>query len=401
MATFSQNTDLVAVASEVTAGTGIALANLVADVSFTSSELGVEPASERQKYATGDHGSSVSVSGAIPATFKASSPLSFSGSYALAPSNFVFAKACGHALVEYRRAISGVTASGQKVVAIAGTVTGKFTVGQIVTLKEGSNTENCEVAIVGTTDLTMVENLVNAYTGAGFLYTGQALQPVKSADKSAVTVARYLVETGASAPVSVAVRAGGLVGTLDIVGDGIGKPIMLNVDMQGKYIDNTDVANADIPEYSGVNVSAPDSLLGSALTIGGTAVDVSKFGLSANNSVTRIEKVSDASGYLCGLIEKREPVFTCDPIRNTVATDDAINDAIDALTGEIVLTTAHFQIRVPKAQTVSPKQAQRNGLHSWEKTFECQRNCTEVGNVAVDTVLPIECAYEIIMGKRC
>jgi hypothetical protein len=363
--------------------------------------MGVDPESEAQKYATGDHANNLSVPGAVPATFKGTSPLTFSGSYAVPPSNAPFLEASGHVAVEYKRAISGVTASGQKIVAIAGTVTGKFTIGQVVTLKEGANTENCVVAIVGTTNLTMVSNLTNSYTAAGFLFAGIGYQPLKAADQKSMTVAAYMVEVGSASPTSNVLSASGLVGTVEIVGDGIGKPVMASFDMLGKYDNYQGVLTAAIPAYSALCGEVPDNVLGCSMTIGGTAIEFTKFSLNVGNAITRIEKGSDASGYLSGLIEKREPVFTCDPIAGSASTDGAFADAIAGTPAEIVLTLEHYQIRIPRAQSVKPKNATRNGLHSWEKTFECKRNCITNGSTAFDTVLPVEATYEIIMGKRC
>ena len=400
MATYSTNTQIVAGKAEVTPGTVLATEPADFTTKFTSAELTVDIGSERKKFANGNHSHGISVPGSAAASFKGSCDLASSGSYAVEPDFYKFAKACGHTVVDYKRAISGATASGQKVVNIAGTVTGNFTIGQVVTLKEGVLTENCTVATVGTTSLTMVANLTSSYTAAGFLYAGQALQPLKAADTSTVSIEAFELQTGVASPVSRKLACGGFAGAMDIKADGIGKSLTVEFDMQGKYASLAEASFANTPVFSGNCTSVGDTLLGTTLTVGGVATTLSKFNLSSGNAVTRIEDGSDASGYLYGIIEKREPVVTCDPLKASATTDNEYAKAIAATTAEIILTTAHFQIRVPNAQTIAPKSANRNGVQSWEKTYECQGNCTSAG-AAIDTVLPTEATYEIIHGKRC
>lgn len=400
MAPYSTNTQYWAGKAEVTPGTVVTTADADFNTKFTSAELTVDIASERKKYANGNHSHGISVPGASAASFKGSCPLASSGSYAVEPDFFKFAKACGHIGVDYKRAISGATASGQKVVAIAGTVTANFTIGQIVTLKEGAITENCVVAIVGTTSLTMVANLTNSYTAAGFLYTGQALQPLKAADTSTISIEGFELEAGVDGPVANKLSCGGFAGAMDIKFDGAGKEGTAEFDMQGKYSSLTSVSAVSQPVFAGNCTTRGDTLLGVSLSVGGVATTLSKFSLSSGNAVTRLEDGSDSSGYLYGIIEKREPVLTVDPLKATATTDNEYDKAIAATTAEIILTTAHFQIRVPNGQTVAPKSANRNGVQSWEKTYECQGNCTTAG-AAIDTVLPTEATYEIIHGKRC
>ena len=398
---FSVNTDLVVGKIESTPGTAESLLSADFNVKLIQPSVEVEIAYDGQgKFASGDHGLDFDIAGAQKATAKASHRLAWSGSYAVAPNSFKFAQACGHSLVEYKRQLSGSNASGQKVVNITGVVTGNFVIGQTVTLKEGANTENCVIANFGASSLTMVGNLANSYTVAGYLYTGIALQPLKATDATTMTIAAYALKAGVASAPATAIKMSGALGTIEVSADGIGKPIMVKYDFTGKYSGYTDVTYANVPVFSGNCDEVADTLIGSTLTIGGTAQKVSKLSLVAGNAIEVLSDQSDSSGYLQAIIAKREPSFTCDPIRQTVATDDVITDALTNDGQQITLKTAHFTIVVPKAQLTSPKQAERDGVHSWEKHYRLLRNCTALG-AALDTVIPVECAYEIIHGVRC
>lgn len=400
MAKYSTNTKIVLGKLESTAGTVNPPVEADYTVKFTTHELTVDIASERKKFASGNHNMALSVSGIASASFKGSADLAWSGSYATAPDAFKFAQACGHKVVEYKRAVLVAgAASGQKVLPVS-TTGDPFVQGQVITLKEGALSENCTIGTVGTNSLTMVANLTNSYTGSGFVHTGVALQPLMETDATTISIDAYERASGVASPVANKLSCAGFIGSLEVKADGTGKPVTLEFDMQGKYSSLSEVAYASTPAFKGNCQSVADTLMGATVTIGGSAVGLSKFSLNANNSITKIDDGSDASGILHGFVEKREPTFKVDPYKGSATTDNAYDAALATTTGEIIVQLAHFQLRVPNAQSVAPKAANRNGVETWEKTFECQGNCTTAG-AAIDTVLPTEAAYEIIQGKRC
>jgi hypothetical protein len=400
MAKYATNTKIVLGKLETVAGTLVAPESADYTVKFTDHEMTVDIASERKKFASGNHNMAISVPGMASASFKGSADLAWSGSYAVAPDAFKFAQACGHKVVEYKRAIVSVVG---KVITVGGTTcVGKFAVGQTITLLEGSTTQNVTIATggVAANALTVNEPIDGTYTNAGFVYSGVALQPLMETDATTISIDAYERASGVASPVSNKLSCGGFSGSLEVKADGTGKPITLEFDMQGKYSSLSEVAYASTPIFAGNCQSVGDTLMGATVTIGGSAIGLSKFSLNANNSVTKIDDGSDASGILSGIIEKREPTFTVDPYKGSATTDNAYASALAATAAEIVVNLSHFQIRVPNAQSVAPKAANRNGVETWEKTYECQGNCTTAG-AAIDAVLPVEAAYEIIQGKRC
>lgn len=397
---FASDTDVVVGVAESTAGTFVQPVSADYTAPLMEAQVSIEIPVESHKYANGSHARSLGTPGAKPATFKAKTPLVWSGSYATGIGPEQFIKSCGHTKTEYKRAVLVAgSASGQKVVPVS-TTGSPFTQGQVVTLKEGAKTENCTIATVGTNALTMVANLANTYTGAGYVHTGIGYQPLAASDDSTMSISAYEKQSGAASPSAVKLDVAGMVGSIEIMADGIGKDLMIGLDMQGKYVDVTDEVYANIPTPTGGCNNVPDTLLGTTLTVGGVSVAVSKFSLNSTHGITRLSDQSDASGYLYGHIDTRAPVVSFDPIRTEVSVDGGYDDLINATTGEIILTTAHFQIRVPKAQVSTQADTPREGFHAWEKTYDCLENCGATGAV-IDTALTKECTYEIIMGRRC
>jgi hypothetical protein len=395
------NTRIMVGKLEGTAGTAESLLSADFDVKLMAPECAIEIQydDEAAKFASGDHAADYAIPGKRSVTPKATHRLAWSGSYATAPNAFKFARGCGHKLVEYRRAITGAAASGQKNVPVS-TTGSPFIPGQIVTLKEGANTENCTISTVGTNTLTMVANLTNTYTTSGFVYTGQSLQPLKETDATTMTVGCYAIENGAAAPVATQFLSAGTMGNVELMAEGSGGVLGLSFDMKGKYAGYNEISNANIPAFSGNCNEVADALLGATLTVGGTAIaGVGKFAINCGIGVELLEDAGDASGYKHAIVAKREPRISFDMFAGT-ATDTAISDALSATSAEIILSTEHFQIRAPKCQPVSPSKGERNGVYTWSKSYRPMRNCTTAG-AALDTAIPTECTYEIIMGRRC
>jgi hypothetical protein len=401
MAIYSVNTSVVVGKLESVKGTAETLADADFKTKLINPEMSIEIDydNDAAKFASGDHAADYAIPGKSRAPLKAMSRLAWSGSYSTPPSIFTpWAASCGHKVVAYRRAVSGASAAGQKVVSVS-TTGSPFTQGQVVTLKEGVNEENCTIATIGTNELTMVGNLANSYTTAGYVYTGQALQPLKETDTTTITIGAYDEEAGSASPVATAIYAAGAMGNLEIMAEGAGAPLMVSLDYSSKFDSYEDIANGDVPVFSGNCNEVADTLAGASLTVAGVAVSgISKFALNSGNKIELLENGADGSGYLHAHVADRKPRVSFDMFRG--ATDAAISQALSATSAELILSTEHFQIRVPKGQPVSPTIAKRNGVYTWDKSYRPLRNCTTAG-AALDTAIPVECVYEIIMGRRC
>lgn len=394
---FATDTDIVVLVAETVSGTFVQGTGSDT-MNISDVETAVEVTVAEHKYVNGSHAQSKGTPGARPATFKCKSPLVFSGSYATAPTNALLLKKTGHKEVEYKRSILVAgAASGQKVVPVS-TLGTPYVAGQVVTLKEGANTENCTIDIVGTNTVTMLANLTNTYTGSGYVHSGIGYQPLAETDDSTMSVSAYELKAGVAAPTAKKMDVAGLCGNLEIMTDGVGMEFSISVDMQGKFVDITGVLNAAVPVPTICGNQTVETLLGTTLTLGGTDQYISKFALNSGNTVERVTNQSDASGYDYARIASRKPTVSFDPIANNVSEDSDVDEIINADTNEIILTSAHFQIRVPVAQTTSMTRANREGYHSYEKTFTCLENCAN--GALVDTAVTKECVYEIIMGKR-
>jgi len=233
---------------------------------------------------------------------------------------------------------------------------------------------------------------------------GIALQPLREYDCKTITLHIYDIATCGASPAAVCYQIAGAVGTATIGCDGIGKPWVANMTFTGKLVDIVDVANASIPTLLGPDTTHPEKFLSTTATILGKTEKISKFQLDLGNEVSPLIDQSQTTGYDFYQITKRSPRFSCDPIMQSVATEDILGNMTSGLTGAITtgaisLASNHFTLVAPKAQQIQMNLANREGIVNWDANYKLLGN-GYTGAYADAGITGGEVTFELRIGAR-
>jgi len=233
--------------------------------------------------------------------------------------------------------------------------------------------------------------------------TGIAIQPLKDYDTKTMTIWVYDLEVGGATPAGVIYKFSGCSGNMTMGAEGIGKPWMAAFTFTGKLEDITDVAYASLLEIGDIDTTHPEKFLNNVMTIGSVAQCISSFQLDVGNEVNPYICQSESTGYKNFQITARRPRLSCDPIMQSVATEDVWGKMTSGLTGAITtealsIASNNFTLTVPKAQQIQAGVANREGLINWDANFKCLAN--GVTGAVADAVMPPEATWELLIGDR-
>jgi len=234
----------------------------------------------------------------------------------------------------------------------------------------------------------------NAYTT-----TGIGWQPLKQMDAETLTIAVFEMDLGGASPNATAYLFSGCVGNAVISAENNGK-IMVSCTFKGKFEDIVTVANANIPEPTGMQTPLAEKLLNATAVINGVTQFVSGFSLDLGNDIQPVIDQSETTGYEYFYIASRKPRFSCNPLQLTVATDDVHARLLADSNYPITFSTAstHMAVYIPRAQLMPYTLAEREGLVSYEQNYICQRNHN--GAAAIQASIPNEATFELLQGAR-
>ena len=239
-----------------------------------------------------------------------------------------------------------------------------------------------------------------SYTGIGW-----GLQPLKAYDEKPLTMWVYKLKRGPT-PTATCFKFSGCMGTLNITGEGTGKPVILNFSYSGKLVDiDFDVANASIPEINNLDETCYERLLGTSIEIDGIERQCDTFDLDTGNEISPLKDMGQDTGIDFYGITKRNPRLTCDPLMigatGTVPTDYAY--IYGSATGcpstpTISINTPHWTVTMPKCQLSTLTPGGRDGLSNFSQTWRLLGN--GYTGVLTDTGLPGECTFEMLQGTK-
>lgn len=175
--------------------------------------------------------------------------------------------------------------------------------------------------------------------------------PSKLAVENTMTIGVYDSE-------SIAIPSGlhydfvGCIGNCTINADGVGKPYSMQWEYTGGLNDIKDIAYASIPVYSG-STASPDRFLNGTATIGGVSVCISSLEFNFGNTVSPLPCQSSASGYKQYILTDAEPKLKINPLLKRNSEMDFWNKWTTGVIEEIIISTAQFELRIPRAQIIS------------------------------------------------
>lgn len=232
----------------------------------------------------------------------------------------------------------------------------------------------------------------HAYTTTGIGY-----QPLKQMDNITYTIAVFDMDLGGASPNSTCYLFAGCKGNMVISAENNGK-LMAACTFKGKLVDVLAVANANIPEPTGMQATLAEKLLNSTFTINTVTQWISGFSLDLGNDVQPVINQSQTTGYDYFYIASRKPRFSCNPLQIAVGADDVLDRMISDTSGVISLATTNLTLYIPRAQLMSMALANREGLVNWDQSYICQRNHN--GLSAIQAAIPNECTFELYQGAR-
>jgi hypothetical protein len=238
------------------------------------------------------------------------------------------------------------------------------------------------------------------WTTAGLEY-----KPLKEYDQKTITIWVYDIVTGGATPAGIVYKFAGCMGNVTVGCDGIGKPWIASFAFTGKCVDIADVSSASLPVGMDFDTAHPEKFLNSTLLIDSVAQCVSKFQLDVGNEISPLICQSDLTGYKHYQITNRKPRFSCDPIMQSVATEDIWANMISGLTGTeaidtaaAVLTSNNFTLTIPKAQRIQSNLANREGIINLDANFRCLANGWT--GALSDANLEPEATWSLLVGAR-
>jgi len=229
--------------------------------------------------------------------------------------------------------------------------------------------------------------------------TGIGWQPLKQMDINTLTIAVFDMDLGGATPDSKVYLFAGCAGNPVLSVENNGK-LMVNCTFTGKYVDMVTVANANIPEPTGMQTPLAEKLLNAAVTINSVTQFISSFSLDIGNDIQPVIDQSEVTGYEYFYIASRKPRISTNPLQLTIATDDVHARTLADSNYPITIATAssHITVYVPRAQLMPYSLAEREGLINYEQNYICQRNHN--GLAAILATIPNEATFEILQGAR-
>jgi len=169
----------------------------------------------------------------------------------------------------------------------------------------------------------------------------------------------------------------GCMGTAKIMLE-TGRPSFIDWTFEGKWAAATDAA-VIAPTYPTVH---PIKYASATTTFNSVALCLSRMTIDLGNKLYLQECASDATGYSFTVITDREPTVSADPDSKLVATQDRYGILHASTEAELSITLAGFatdatiEFSAPKAQLMSVKRGDREGLSIDNLVFACNENTT-------------------------
>ena len=232
----------------------------------------------------------------------------------------------------------------------------------------------------------------HAYTTTGIGY-----QPLKQMDANTLTIAVIDMDLGGASPNATAYVFAGCVGNMVLSAENNGK-LMASCTFTGKYVDYIALANANIPEPTGMQATLAEKLLNTTFTINTVTQWISSFSLDLGNDIQPLIDQAETTGYEYYYIASRKPRFSVNPLKIAQGADDVHDRLISDTSGVISLATTNLTLYIPRAQIMSYAIASREGLVHFDQSYSCQRNHN--GLSAIQAAIPNECTFELLQGAR-
>ncbi len=223
--------------------------------------------------------------------------------------------------------------------------------------------------------------------------TGVALQDMASGDSQTATIGFYDIKTG-SAPDGNAEIMAGAYGNFTVSAEGAGSPLKIDFNFSGKFEENVDVLNADIPLLTSPDQTVATPLKGATVTIGGVAVCLQNISIDGGVSSEQVKCPSESTGILYNKKASQDSRLTISILKRDVATYDILTKWKASTTETVVLGFGDFTWTFPVSQILNYSPADESGTVAQSITFKpCRNN-------GVDPDIDDSATMELLQGSR-
>lgn len=249
--------------------------------------------------------------------------------------------------------------------------------------------------------------------------TGVGFQRLSACDNVTMTIWKVDIQTGAS-PKAIAWQYSGCFADGSLDGENT-KTYTLKMKPKGKFIGTQEILSTDPiwPKLTGPDITTPEKMIANicetitggcatiasaGTTISGTALSehISKFSLVYGNNIGVLPYQKDTTGYDYYCATDAKPKLTINPLMKPKSDEDVISNALAQQEVDVLIQSALFNpnisIECPRAQMDSPSPTDAGGFIELGKVFGLHGN--NIGAGPVQSVLPDEAAYEILIGAR-
>ena len=249
--------------------------------------------------------------------------------------------------------------------------------------------------------------------------TGVGFQSLAACDDVTLTLWKVDIQIGAS-PKAMAWMYAGCFGDGSLDGEST-QAYKFKGKYQGKFTGTAEILSSDSiwPVLTGPDITTPEKMIANVCeviaggcptiasagtTTTGTVLQekISKFSLAFGNKIAALPNQKDSTGHDYYCRTEAAPKLTINPLMKTKTEEDVIANVLAQQEVDVLIQSALFSpnlsIECPRGQVASPSPVDANGFIELGKVLGLHGN--NLGAGPVQSALPDECAFEILIGSR-
>lgn len=170
------------------------------------------------------------------------------------------------------------------------------------------------------------------------------------------------------------VRFAGCLASGKVVMEEIGKPWRLDLEIQGKFVGEVDIANVNILNDTGLDTTVPNSIKAATITEASVAQQISTFEFDIGNVIELENDPSDVTGFKAAVITDRNPVLNYDPMIDLLANDASYTRWNAGTESAVAISSDNWAFAAPSAQIISMADATQGNQLAYQKSLRLNRN---------------------------
>lgn len=155
-----------------------------------------------------------------------------------------------------------------------------------------------------------------------------------------------------------------------IVAEGVGQPLVLQLEISGVF---GGIVDGTLLALTGYDTTVPSAFRSATVTAFSTAHSISKFTLDFGNKIEVENDPTKAGGYLAAYISDRVPTFSFNPKVDLLATNPIYTRWVAGTEGSLSVSAGNWSITASKAQILTVADATQESIIAQEVTMRLNR----------------------------